>query len=128
MNLTRATYETRSQKVRDFLIGYIGWFVLNALVNALLYAFAFLSPALMTSNDYDPTLQSTLSIVGLVCNIGAFLLNIGLLIYFALTRYWIALGALSAFGTLFALAICAAVVIGVVCFVSLAGAGNFTPP
>ena len=126
MNFTRKIYATRSEKTIDFLIGFFGWFILNAILSAALYALSFLPVALGTYSDgsnYNQ-LQSLLSVVGLICNALIFFGNIGLLIYFGLTRYWIALGALSAFAAVLVLVTCAAIFLGVTCLLLLAGTGN----
>ena len=124
----RTVYETKAQKTRDFLIGFVGWFIFNVAANGLLALAPFLSATVPFDSPNYSTLQSTLGMVVLVCNIVVFALNIGSLIYFGLTRYWIALGELAAFGSLLALALCAAIVIGGVCFaILLSSTGNYSP-
>ena len=125
MHLTRATYDTRAQKVRDFLIGFIGWFILNTLANGAIILISYLATTAPSDNlDTYQALQSTVGVMALVCNVLSLVGNIGLAIYFALTRYWIALGMLGAFAGLIILTICAAVVIGGVCFAMTYGAGS----
>lgn len=126
--MRRAVYETKAQKTRDFLIGFIGWFIFNVAANGLLVVLPFVGATVPFDSENYAATQSTLGMVMLGCNIAIFLLNIGALIYFGLTRYWIAIGALSAFGTLLVLAICAAIVIGGVCFAALlSSTGNYSP-
>ena len=74
MNLTRRAYVTRSEKTKDFVIGLMGWILLNLVVVWVGHMLAAWVP-------------SNLLIV---------VINLGLLIYFGLTRHWIALGALLA--------------------------------
>jgi hypothetical protein len=128
MNLTRATYAERADKVRDFVIGYLGWFILNALLNGVLFGVSLIAPAIGSSapDNFElyQTIQNVLVWVQLACNGLLLLLNVGLIIYFALTRYWIALGALSAFATLLALALCAAIFVAVACFAIIASSGS----
>lgn len=128
MNLTRATYVDRSEKVRDFLWGFFGWFILNTVFNGLLFGLSFVLPLIGTSTTTDielyQTIQTGLGWVLLACNGLVLLLNVGLLIYYALTRYWIALGALASFATLLVLALCVAVFAGAACFVLLSGYGS----
>lgn len=128
MNVTRATYVDRSSKVRDFLLGFFGWFILNTVLNGLLFGLTLLVPLIGTSTttDFDlyQTIQTGLGWVLLVCNGLLLLLNIGFIVYFARTRYWIALGALAAFATVLVLVICAAVFAGAACFAILSGAGS----
>jgi len=87
MKLTRKVYENRNQKVLDFVIGFVGWF----LINGLLYTCSFV----LLSNGTIDTEQEILPIVLLALPL---LINIAALIFFAFTRRWIALGALAAFG------------------------------
>lgn len=127
MSLTRATYSERSEKTRDFVLGFVGWFILNILLNGLVFGLSLLVPWLGgSSTDFESyqTLQSTLGWVQLVCNGLLLLANIGAIVYFSFTRYWIALGALAAFATLLVLAICIAVIVGVACFAILAGSNS----
>jgi hypothetical protein len=129
MNLTRRIYTTRREKTVDFLIGFFGWLILNAILSAVFYALSFIPATVGSYGDntnYDQ-LQTILGFIGLICNVLAFFSNIGLLIYFGLTRYWIALGALTAFVTILVLVICAAVFLGAACFVMLGGLGGSTP-
>ncbi len=125
MNLTRAAYATRARKVGDFLIGYFGWFVLNALLQGVLFgvSYAVLQGAAANARAY-PDLQNLVMWATLICNALLLVLNVALVVYFALTRYWIALGALAAFATLLVLTICAAIFLSVACFASLAGYGS----
>jgi hypothetical protein len=70
-------------------------------------------------------LQSLFSVLLLIGYCLPFVVNIGLLVFFAFTRCWIALGMLSAIGALIALAVCASVVFLVYCFT---GGFNFGLP
>lgn len=124
MKLTRAIYIERSKKVRDFVIGYLGWFILNTLLNGVLVGVSLAALNASVPDELFQTLSNVLTWVELGCNALLLLLNVGLIIYFALTRYWIALGALSAFATLLALALCAGIFLAVVCFAMLAGYGS----
>ena len=126
--MSRTVYESKSQKTRDFLIGFVGWFIFNVVANGLLALAPFLSATVPFDSPNYSTIQSVMGMVMLVCNIAVFVLNIGALIYFGLTRYWIALGALAAFGSLLVLAICAAIIIGGVCFAILLSSTGTTSP
>ncbi len=119
MNLTRHTYATRNEKTIDFIIGFVGWFVLNGLLAGLIGAAVFgLSTLPLPSSPpgSSDTAQALLGLVMLAINCLPWLINLGLLIYFGLTRYWIALGALAAFGVLIALVVCASLVFLAYCF------------
>lgn len=87
MRLTRKVYTTRNEKILDFVIGFIGWF----MVNGLMYA---CSVSIISNLDSgSDTLQIVLLALPLVINIVA-------LILLSMTRRWIALGALAAFALL----------------------------
>jgi ABC-type amino acid transport system permease subunit len=121
MNLERKVYETRSQKVGDFFLG-VGLSIGLNVALSLILSLATGGITSVTSNINNDMAQSILGILisiayGLPC-----LLQLGLIIYFGLTRYWIALGMLAtiAFGLLLALLLAAA------CFALIAGmSGGF---
>jgi hypothetical protein len=129
MNLTRKTYTTRNEKIIDFVIGFIGWFVLNGLLTVLVQAVsAGLSLAGGALDGGGSGVSDvTLIVIGLVGLCVPLLINIGLLVYFALTRYWIALGALAAFALSLVAVICLGVVLGVTCFAALGGFNSAFP-
>jgi len=118
MKLTRHTYATRNEKTVDFILGFVGWFVLNGLLAGLIGAAVFGLSTLPSSpsGSGDDTAQALLGLVALAINCLPWLINLGLLIYFGLTRYWIALGALAAFGVLIVLVVCASLVFLAYCF------------
>ena len=122
MNLSRHTYETRSQKTAHFLIGFAGWFVLNVVVGGVLSFGVSLLSAAIPANDADA--QNILGYVSLGLSCLSLLLNVGLLIYFGFTRHWIAFGALAAFAVVLLLILCISVIVGVLCFGGLAGLGR----
>lgn len=105
MEFTRKIYETRNEKTLDFVIGFLGWFVFTLILqfaaNLLLPGGRFVV-GLLSGNDTDiaRSLDTVLPILALAINCLPLILNILVLIYFAFTRYWIALGALFAFGAL----------------------------
>ncbi|MFQ5611520.1 MAG: hypothetical protein ACE5H9_05250 [Anaerolineae bacterium] len=115
MALTRKTYETRNEKVIDFVIGFAGWFIGNGLLwLGFGLVFGLVAEAGPIAGDQD--LQEVLiAILGCL----PLLINAAVLIYFAFTRHWIALGLLAAFGILLVLALLAALVLGATCFVLL---------
>jgi hypothetical protein len=115
MKLEHKIYETRAQKVGDFFIGVglvIGVNIVFGVVSALLVG-AFSS----LSSDSGSVFQIISSILLFALYCVPFVINIGLIIYFGLTRYWIALGMLGviAFGLLLSLLLSAA------CFILLGG-------
>ena len=115
MKLTRHTYTSRNEKVVDLIIGFVGWFLLNGLLAGLIGA-AIYGLSTLPSSPSGASDQALLGLVGLAINCLPWLINLGLLIYFGLTRYWIALGALAAFGALIVLVVCASLVFLAYCF------------
>ncbi|MBI3241875.1 MAG: hypothetical protein HYZ49_06220 [Chloroflexi bacterium] len=128
MNFTRKTYSTRSEKTVDFIVGFVGWFVLNGVVGGAAQLLVALLSNVFTSVDSNSPVQSLVGLVGLALWCIPLVVNIGLIIYFAFTRYWIALGALGAMAAALIVVICIAVLIGGVCFALLAGAGGSIGP
>lgn len=129
MNLKRHTYETRSQKIIDFVIGYIAWFVLNTLFAVVTYGLVLglaMLPSTTSTNSNTDLWAMLINLVGLVCSSIPWIVNIVLIIYFALTRYWIALGAIAAFVTAQLVALCLGLAFVGVCFAAMAGiSGGF---
>ena len=122
MNLTRKTYTTTNEKALDFILGFIGWFVLNGVMGGLGQIAASALLAILSSVGADSLPVENIAglmAVGLGCL--TLLVNVGLVIYFALTRYWIALGALTAFAASLILTLCAAIFFTAVCFAILGG-------
>jgi hypothetical protein len=105
MNFTRKEYTTRNEKILDFVIGFVGWY----LVNGLFYGctVTLLSQA---SNGIDSNM-SALILLAL-----PLLINIGALVGLGMWRRWIALGALAAFGAALALVLLIGILIYAVCF------------
>jgi len=121
--MQRKTYETRSEKTVDFLIGFVGWFILNVIFWGLAVLITSLTTGLFPLDYTNPdainsytTIQNVLTIV-LGCL--PLLINIGLIIFFAFRRKWIAFGMLSAFGGLLIITICLGIIATVACFVML---------
>jgi hypothetical protein len=126
MNLTRKTYSTRSEKIIDFIVGFIGWFVLNGVMGgASSLAFNLLSATPLPS---DPNFQTALGILSLVLTCLPLLVNVGLIVFFAFTRYWIALGMLGALAAALIVVICIAVLIGGACLALIAGYSSMSTP
>ena len=117
MSLQRKVYETRSQRTVDLFIGVGLMIGMNVVIQLLL---SLLITGMGAFSGATGTTASTIyQLVLYVLYCVPFVLNIGLMIYFGLTRYWIALGMLAviAAGLLIALLLSAA------CFVLL-GAGS----
>ena len=82
MKLIRKTYTTRPEKSIDFIVGFVGWFVIHTLYYGLTY---FISEQMGESG-----------IMLMPCFCLPLPITIIALILLSLTRYWIASGALSA--------------------------------
>lgn len=115
MFFVRKVYETRSQKVGDFFLG-IGLFI---AVNVASGVIASLGMSLLASLSISNTsaAQTIWSFLVFLLYALPFAVQIGLLIYFGLTRYWIALGMLGAFAAslllvLLFVAVCFALIYG----------------
>jgi hypothetical protein len=122
----RKEYLTRREKVVDFLIGFFGWFILNAILSGATYLIGLaldMSGQVFNAPDLTELFQSAAGILGLVLLCAPLIINLALLIRFAFTRYWIAIGAASAFAAVLLLTICAGIVWTVACFVLLSGSG-----
>ncbi len=123
MKLTSKVYSTPEEKKRDFWRGFWLWWGLNILLAILSTGGTImLSGLAYNSSNASSALISILStLAGLV----PLVINIGLLIYFALTRSQIALGMLVAFGAALALVIVLGIIFTVACFVILgSSSGN----
>ena len=115
MKLVRKTYTTRREKVVDFVIGIVGWIVINAIMAGMMWALQWANSALY-ERGLTPILLNFVSPF-IACL--PIIVNIVSLILLGLTRYWTALGALAAFAALQLLVICLGVIVGVVCFAIL---------
>ncbi len=103
---------TSGQKVRDFLLGFFGWWVINgicSMINVLPSLLMVQYPT--TFSDTTPFALAS-NVLGCIW----LLLNLAVLILLAFKRRWAAFGMLAAFGAALCLVILAALVFGVVCF------------
>lgn len=123
MTFARNTYLTRNAKIIDFVIGFIGWIVLNVLiavfVQFIVAGLSVAGGALDGGGSGVP--DGMLIVIGLVSLCVPLVVNVGLLLFLALTRYWIALGAAAAFVLALVVGLCA----GVFFFVFAAGMAGF---
>ncbi len=110
----RKEYETRGQKTLDFFIGAGIFIVMNIL---MFIAFNALSTGLTATNT-EP--GQTLAVAA---GCLPFFVNVVVMVAFALTRHWIALGMLGTIAFLLALALAVGVIAGVACLVILAAGG-----
>lgn len=96
MFFKRKVYETGSQKVGDFFFGIALFVGINIAFGVIagLGSSIFVS---LTGASGNPTVQAFWNMALFLISILPFVIQIGLIIYFGLTRYWIALGMLGAF-------------------------------
>ena len=105
MKLERKIYTTRNEKVLDFVLGFVGWF----LINGLLYGCSIL---ILQRMSFD----ASGSIVAVLLGLLPLLVNIAALIFFAFTRRWIALGMLAAFALVLVGVLLFGLVFYVICY------------
>lgn len=117
MKLQRKVYANRGEKVVDLLIGMGVWHIVNIVLGI---GFAALS-GVLTGVSNDPNLTSVIGMITMAASCVPFLINIALLIFFGLTRHWIALGMLGTFVFYLLITICLLVVFGAACFAMLGG-------
>lgn len=128
MNLHRHTYNARGEKTIDFVIGFVGWWVVNAIILGISQVILPIVMVGLGGVDLDRSLTDTLvTLLGLATTCLPLLLNVGAVVVFAFTRYWIALGALAAFGAALLVAMCIAIVVGAVCFAALVSYSSMGP-
>ena len=113
MKLEKKVYADRSEKQKDFAIGVGVFFGLNVLIYILqflvLWALQYVSASPGTMDNI------TFGISCLVFPL-QILAQIGLMIYFALTRTWIALGMLGIISLLMSLLVIIGIFSSIVCF------------
>jgi len=117
MKLERRVYETKQEKRKDLIIGIGIWFLLNVIFYGIVVAIQVVSSR---SEDIGPIYP----LISTALNFLPFLINIGLAIYFAFTRYWIALGMVIAYASIIVIGIFLGVILSIVCFFGLAAAGG----
>lgn len=123
MDFTPKVYETEAERRRDFIIGFIGWFILNIIFSACVGVIsAFVNGAIGSVTD-PVTYDTITTFFGLFITCLPLLLNVGGIIYFGFTRSWIALGALAAFAALLVLSIILTICFLAACFVAVASYG-----
>jgi hypothetical protein len=103
MKLTRKIYTTRNEKILDFVIGFLGW----CLINGLMYACSFMFLTYVSVQQDSQTIA--LLVVPLIVNV------IGLILL-GMTRRWMALGALAAFALLLLGTLVIGLLVYAICF------------
>jgi hypothetical protein len=125
MRLTKKEYTSEEEKKKDFRLGLIGWYVGNFALCLIQAGVSALLVSLVSSTSSGD------SAVGLIGNALTWILyllpwiiNIGLIIFFALTRSQIALGMLVGFASAVALVIILGIIFTIACFVMYSGSGS----
>jgi hypothetical protein len=124
MKLEPKLYTTRDQKVGDFMLG-VGLFVAGNIVLAVVFGVL----ASLISAFVPSTLSGTAgtnsigTLLTLFVSFIPFVINIALMIYFGLTRRWVALGMLAAF----AIILVVVLILGAACFALIAGISGSNP-
>ena len=124
MKLQRSIYDSRQEKIRDFLIG-AGLFIgLNVVFGVVSLGLSYVMSQVSGNLDSSSPIGQIISFATALLYCCPYFLNVGLMIYFGLTRYWIGLGMLGTFAGLLLLVVIAGVLFAVWCFYMLATGGS----
>lgn len=118
MKLEKKEYANRAEKRKDFAIGvglFLGFNVLLLLISSVVLGLA----AVPMSGLDEETGSIIILVLTCLTYVVPILANLGLLIYFTLTRTWIALGMLGTFAFLVLLGMVAGVIFSIICFSAL---------
>jgi len=119
--LTRKEYTDPAEKKKDFWIGVGLFFGLNILLgicSALAYTAIFNLAYPSDSSTFTPA-SDIYTALSCILNLLPWVINFGLIIYFALTRSQIALGMVAGFGAALAIVICLGAIFMAYCFYAL---------
>ena len=105
--MKRKKYLTKQDKIVDFIIGFIGVFVLNAAIYFSLNGIFFLVDIVGYGQAGAGGIVE--QIINIFVGVLPWAINIGLFLFCVWWRPWIALGALSALGSLIVLIVLAGV-------------------
>ena len=119
MKLQRKVYTTRREKIIDLVIGAGVFVILNILLTVIIVGLGMLA-----IRYADPLPDVVSNAIVLILNIMPYVLNLGLLLLFALWRPWIALGMLAAFAISVLITLCLAAIVGVACLWAVGGLGQ----
>ena len=124
MNLQKKIYETKAEKKKDFWIGVGLFFGLNIVLGlcswGVFYLFGYSG---IWFDGSTSTYSDLYAVLSCVFSLLPWVLNIGLIIYFAFTRSQIALGMLAGFGIALLIALCLGVIFAAYCFYALSSGG-----
>lgn len=115
MKLTKKIYATRAEKRRDLALGVGVFFGLNFLLFSITTLVFLLVP--WSGNSETEIL---FQLISLNLSIALpLLINSGAIVYFALTRTWIALGMIATIGSLIGLTLLLGIILSVACFATV---------
>ena len=125
MRLTKKEYTSEEEKKKDFRLGLIGWYVGNLALCLLQAGVGALLASWLSSSGSDGNAPGVIeNLLTVVLYFLPWVINIGLIIFFALTRSQIALGMLVGFASAVALVILLGIIFTVACFVMAAGTNS----
>lgn len=125
---TRKIYETEAEKKKDFWRGVGLFFGLNILLGICSWGstvlfFNWAYPAAIPVGGSPSPAADLVSALSCIMSLLPWVINIGLIIYFALTRSQIALGMVAGFGFALLITICLGVIFTAWCFYALSSGG-----
>ena len=124
MALKQKIYENKAEKEKDFWRGVGLWWGLNILLALCSWGgFTLFGYSGVMFDGSTSTYSDLYSVLSCVLSLLPWILNIGLIIYFAFTRSQIALGMLAGFGIALLITICLGVIFTVWCFYALGNSG-----
>ncbi len=95
--MKRRIYQTRWQRIVDFVLGFLGWFSLNGLFWLVFSRLApYVDPAIEAAGPLFDS-QIVVTAVGMSILCIPVQVNLGLLVFYGFRRSWIALGIIGAF-------------------------------
>jgi hypothetical protein len=122
MKITKKEYTTPEEKKKDRRRGFWLWWGINVLMWVITFGLSALLGVGMSSADEN--LTRILGIANVIIGLLPWVVNLGVLIYLALTRTQMAWGFVLGFASAFALVLVLGVVLAVVCFVIIAASGG----
>jgi hypothetical protein len=114
---------TRRQKQLDFLIGFLGWWLINGLATGCyfgVFALANSQAVGSASSDFLGLLAQAMNLVSCLW----LMLNIAMIIVLAFKRPWVAIGVAAAYASLFIIGLCVGIFLLGFCFWAIAQYGG----
>lgn len=114
--LKRKEYTDPAEKKKDFWLGFGLWWGLNIVLTLCQWGLGMVLYSIPSSGE---TLAMVSSVMSIIFYALPWVINVGLIIYLAFVRGYMALGMLAGFGSVLALTICLSVIAAVACMVML---------